>query len=188
MENIILDDLTLAECQKYLAEDPHRKNAQKILERMEFLLQEAVWKKDKFNIEFHRYFATQRYEEAFTLCLNYLHETDDRTTVLEKTNLVIPKLKNRIQIPLFIPVTYDWLIDQLVLRGYSNMTYGRTFLKWKMSCIKISAVGKATVITSNYRYRYLLCGMLQLREKNKQPRKLLRVIASFIVGSLMENK
>ena len=27
MENIILDDLTLAECQKYLAEDPHRKNA-----------------------------------------------------------------------------------------------------------------------------------------------------------------
>ncbi len=154
-----IDNLTLAECQEYMATNPNGENAQEVLERMEHLLK---FKKEKqqeysarkihdFNTEFNRYYATQRYEEAFVICLQYMNDADDKATIIEKAGLVIPKLKNRILLPATVSVSYDWLIDQLVLNGYNNMKYDGTTIKWKSSTVKLSINNSRTRITSKCR-------------------------------------
>ena len=111
----------------------------------------AIERKKQFETEFNRYYATQRYEEAFAVCLRYICKAEDKTEIVEKANIVIPKLKNRIQIPSSIPISYDWLIDQLVLAGYNNMKFDGTIIKWKSSTIKLSKNDNTTRITTKCR-------------------------------------
>lgn len=113
--------------------------------------EKAIEQKKQFEVEFNRYYATQRYEEAFAVCLKYKNYTDCNSLITNKAKYVIPKLKNRIQIPSSIQISYDWLIDQLVLAGYNNMKFDGTSLKWRNSTIKLSFVDNITRITSKCR-------------------------------------
>ena len=133
-----INDLTLAECQEYLDTNPNGEFAREVAQRMEYLRQlkdrklqqdRARWI-NEFNTEFNRYYATQRYEDAFAMCLKYINNIDNKTVVLEKAKLVIPKLKNRILLPSSVTILYDWLIDQLVLNGYDKIKYDGNSLKW----------------------------------------------------------
>lgn len=160
MDINLLDDFTLADCHEYLAKYPDGKHSQKVKDLMEHMINEANRLKSEFNTEFNRYFATQRYEDAYAHSLKYLNEVNDPGTALEKTDKVIPKLNDRIQIPVVMPVTYDWLIDQLVLKGYGEMTYTRNQLSWKMSSIRISNVDETTVITSTCRINKFMMAIL----------------------------
>lgn len=154
-----INDLTLDECQEYLDENPNGELAQEVVQRLEYLQdiknrelqQEHVRRINDFNIEFNRYYATQRYDGAFAICLKYICEAENKTEIIEKANIVIPKLKSNIQIPSSISISYDWLIDQLVLNGYNNMKYDGTMIKWKSSTIKLSNNNNTTKITSKCR-------------------------------------
>lgn len=148
MEERIIDDFTIEDCQKYLANNPDGKHSQEVFDIMTRLLQASAQRKNDFVTEFNRFFATQRYEEAFSICLRYLQESDDKAIALEKADHVIPKLKDRIQFSTTNPVSYDWLIDQLVLKGYDEMKYDQSGLIWKMVRVKLATVGESTLITS----------------------------------------
>ncbi len=154
-----IENFSLEECQKYLEANTNGESAQEVVQRMEYLLhlknrksqQDNARRINEFNTEFNRYYATQRYEEAFAICLQYMNDAGDKATIIEKADLVIPKLKNRILLPSSISVSYDWLIDQLVLKGYNNMKYDGTTIKWKSSTVKLSINDSTTRITSECR-------------------------------------
>lgn len=102
-----IDDFTLTECQEYLDTNPNGEFAQEVVQRMEYLQQIIAQRSqqnndrwiNEFNTEFNRHCATQRYEEAFSVCLKYINNVDDKTVVLKKAKSIIYKLKNHIQIP-----------------------------------------------------------------------------------------
>lgn len=114
-----IDDLTLAECQEYLDENPSGELAQEVVKRMEYLKQlenrklqqDNSRRLNEFKTEFNRYYATRRYVDAFALCLNNINSVDDKTVVLDNANSVIHKLKNCIQLPYSWSISYDWLIN-----------------------------------------------------------------------------
>lgn len=151
-----ITDFTLAECEEYLAMNPNGELAQEVVHRMEYL-KERKLPQDKtrlineFDIEFNRHYATQKYEDAFAMCLKYINNIDDKTVVLEKAKLVIPKLKNRILLPSSVAISYDWLIDQLVLKGYDKMKYDGNSLKWQKSRIIIKQKSETSEIISTCR-------------------------------------
>lgn len=159
-----INDFTLAECQEYLDTNSNGELAQEVAQRMEYLrqLKERKLQQDRarrineFNTEFNRYYATQRYEDAFAICLKYINNIDDKTVVLEKANLVIHKLKNRILLPSSAAISYDWLIDQLVLKGYDKMKYDGNSLKWKKSRILIKQQSEALEIICKCRAHLLI--------------------------------
>lgn len=159
-----INDFTLAECQEYLDTNSNGELAQEVAQRMEYLrqLKERKLQQDRarrineFNTEFNRYYATQRYEDAFAICLKYINNIDDKTVVLEKANLVIHKLKNRILLPSSAAISYDWLIEQLVLKGYDKMKYDGNSLKWKKSRILIKQQSKALEIICKCRAHLLI--------------------------------
>lgn len=72
-----INDFTLTECQEYLDTNSNGELAQEVAQRMEYLrqLKERKLQQDRarrineFNTEFNRYYATQRYEDAFAICL-----------------------------------------------------------------------------------------------------------------------
>ena len=150
-----IDDFTLKECQEYLDTNPNGEFAQEVAERMEYLqqLKSRKMRQDndrrinEFSKEFDRHCATQRYEEAFAVCLKYINNVDDKSAVLEKAKSIIHKLKNCIQLPSSMPISYDWLIDLLVLNGYSNMKYNGRYLKLNKALVKIHTKGKVQEIT-----------------------------------------
>lgn len=148
MEERLIDDFTIEDCQKYLANNPDGKYSREVIDIMTRLLQASAQKKNDFVTEFNRFFATQRYEEAFAICLKYLQESDDKAVALEKADQVILKLKDRIQVSTSNPISYDWLIDQLVLKGYDEMKYDQSVLIWKMVRVKLATAGDSTLITS----------------------------------------
>lgn len=141
---------SLAECQEYLKETPNGEYAQKVANRMRYLQQEMKQDSDhkmvEFNTEFNRFYATRRYEEAFALCFQNLHNVKDKEKIVEKATLAISKLRKHIQIPSSIPISYEWLIDQLVLKGYKKMKYDGKSLKLKTIIVKISNKGNTTEI------------------------------------------
>lgn len=149
-----INDFTLTECQEYLDTNSNEELAQEVAQRMEYLRQlkerklqqDSARRINEFNTEFNRYYATQRYEDAFAICLKYINNIDDKTVVLEKANLVIHKLKNRILLPSSAAISYDWLIDQLVLKGYDKMNYDGNSLKWQKSSIFIKQEAKTSEI------------------------------------------
>lgn len=159
-----INDFTLAECQDYLDANPNGEFALEVVQRMEYLrqLKDRKVQQDKarwineFNTEFNRYYATQRYEDAFAICLKYINNIDDKTVVLEKANPVIHKLKNRILLPSSVVISYDWLIDQLVLKGYDKMKYDGSSIKWRKSCILIKQQSKVLEIICKCRVNRLL--------------------------------
>ena len=128
-----INDFTLTECQEYLDANPNGELAPEVVQRLEYLkqLKDRQQEINDFNIEFNRYYANQRYEDAFSICLKYINNIDDKTVVLEKANPVIRKLKNRILLPSSVAISYDWLIDQLLLKGYDKMKYDGDSLKWQ---------------------------------------------------------
>lgn len=158
-----INDFTLAECQEYLDTNPNGELAQEVAQRMEYLrqLKDRKLQQDKarwineFNTEFNRYSATQRYEEAFAICLKYINNVDDKTVVLEKANSVIPQLKKRIQLPSSVTISYDWLIDQLVLNGYDKMKYDGNSLKWHKCQVLLKTHTKTSEIISKCRINLL---------------------------------
>lgn len=159
-----IDDFTLTECQEYLDTNPNGEFAQEVVQRMEYLQQiiarrsqrnNARWI-NEFNTEFNRHFATQRYEEAFAICLKYLSKVDRKAEIVEKANSVIPKLKNRIQLPSSVTVSYDWLIDQLELNGYDKMKYDGNSLRWQKSRIIIKTETKISEIISKCRINFAI--------------------------------
>lgn len=159
-----IDDFTLTECQEYLDTNPNGEFAQEVVQRMEYLQQIIAQRSqqnndrwiNEFNTEFNRHFATQRYEEAFAICLKYLSKVDRKAEIVEKANSVIPKLKNRIQLPSSVAISYDWLIDQLVLNGYDKMKYNGDSLKLNKSRVKIQTKGKLLEIISVSRINPIL--------------------------------
>lgn len=165
-----IDTFSLSECQEYLSTNSNGGDTQEVIDRMEHLRkleerklrQNAARKTDEFNTEFNRYYGTQRYPEAFAICLLYLNEVDNNAKVIEKANSVIPKLRNRIQIPSSISISYDWLIDQLVLKGYGKMKYDGRSLKWKMSVVQIFSKGKSTEIISKYRVNPVILTVINI--------------------------
>lgn len=159
-----VENFSLAECQEYLDTNPNGEFAQEVVQRMEYLQQIIARRSqqnndrwiNEFNTEFNRHFATQRYEEAFAICLKYLSKVDRKAEIVEKANSVIPKLKNRIQLPSSVAISYDWLIDQLVLKGYDKMKYDGNSLKWKKSRILIEQQPKALEIICKCRVHLLI--------------------------------
>lgn len=159
-----INDFTLAECQEYLDANPNGELAQEVAQRMEYLrqLKDRKLQQDKvrwineFNTEFNRYYATQRYEDAFAICLGYIKNIDDKTVVLGKANSVIPKLNKSIQLPSSVTISYDWLIDQLVLKGYNKMKYDGDSLKWKKSRIIIKQKSKTSEIISKCKINLIM--------------------------------
>ena len=155
-----INDFTLAECQDYLDANPNGEFALEVVQRMEYLRQlkerKLARRINEFNTEFNRYYATQRYEDAFAICLKYINNIDDKTVVLEKANPVIHKLKNRILLPSSVVISYDWLIDQLVLKGYDKMKYNGNSLKWQKSLILINQQSKALEIICKCRVHLLI--------------------------------
>ena len=158
-----IEDLTLEECQDYLDANPNGEFAIEVVQRMKYLRQlkdrkvqqdKASWI-NEFNTEFNRYYATQRYEDAFATCLKYIKNIDDRTIVLEKANSVISKLKKSIQLPSSVTISYDWLIDQLAHKGYDKMKYDGNSLKWQKSRILIKQKSKTSEIISECRFNLL---------------------------------
>lgn len=151
-----VENFSLAECQEYLDTNPNGEFAQEVVQRMEYLQQIIARRSqqnndrwiNEFNTEFNRHFATQRYEEAFAICLKYLSKVDRKAEIVEKANSVIPKLKNRIQLPSSVAISYDWLIDQLVLNGYDKMKYNGDSLKLNKSRVKIQTKGNLLEIVS----------------------------------------
>ena len=149
-----INDFTLAECQEYLDTNPNGEFAQEVVQRMEYLQQIIVRRSqqnnarwiNEFNTEFNRHFATQRYEEAFAICLKYLSKVDRKAEIVEKANSVIPKLKNRIQLPSSVAISYDWLIDQLVLNGYDKMKYDGKSLDFNYLSIRLTSDGSQQVV------------------------------------------
>lgn len=154
-----VENLTLEECQEYLDANPNGELAPEVVQRLEYLkqLQDRKLQQEinDFNIEFNRYYATQRYEDAFSICLKYIENIDDKTVVLKKANSVISKLKNRILLPSSVAISYDWLIDQLVLKGYDKMKYDGNSLKWQKSSIFIIQQSKTSEIICNIRILYV---------------------------------
>lgn len=159
-----INDFTLAECQEYLDANSNGELAQEVVQRMEYLgqLKDRKLQQDKarwineFNTEFNRYYATQRYKDAFAICLKYIKNIDDKTIVLGKANSVVSKLKKLIQLPSSVAISYDWLIDQLVLKGYDKMKYSGNSLKWKKSRILINQQSKALEIICKCRVHLLI--------------------------------
>lgn len=159
-----VENFSLAECQEYLDTNSNGELAQEVVQRMEYLQQIIARRSqqnndrwiNEFNTEFNRHFATQRYEEAFAICLKYLSKVDRKAEIVEKANSVIPKLKNRIQLPSSVDISYDWLIDQLVLKGYDKMKYDGNSLKWKKSRILIKQQPKALEIICKCRVHLLI--------------------------------
>lgn len=159
-----VENFSLEECREYLDTNSNGELAQEVAQRMEYLrqLKERKLQQDRarrineFNTEFNRYYATQRYEDAFAICLKYINNIDDKTVVLEKANLVINKMKNRILLPSSAAISYDWLIDQLVLKGYDKMKYDENSLKWKKSRILIKQQSKALEIICKCRVHLLI--------------------------------
>lgn len=143
-----VENLTLEECQEYLDANPNGELAPEVVQRLEYLkqLKDRQQEINDFNIEFNRYYATQRYEDAFAICLKYIENIDDKTVVLKKANSVISKLKNRILLPSSVAISYDWLIDQLLLKGYDKMKYDGDSLKWQKSSIFIKQQSKTSEI------------------------------------------
>ena len=167
-----IEDFTLEECKEYIEANPNGNLIQKVEKRMDNLQcvkniklkQEYDSMINVFNTEFNRYYATQRYEEAFAVCLKYINNIGDKTEVINKAYIVIRKLKNCIQIPSNISISYDWLIDQLVLNGYNKMKYDGTTIKWGNSILKLSNSNDATKIETKCRinlfYRILAAPFL----------------------------
>lgn len=159
-----INDFTLAECQEYLDANPYGELTQDVVLRMEYLrqLRDRKLQQDRarkiyeFNTEFNRWYATQRYENAFAICLKNINNIDDKTVVLEKANSVIHKLKKRILLPSSLTISYDWLIDQLVLKGYDKMKYCGNSLKWQKSLILIKQKSKTSEIICKCRVNILL--------------------------------
>ena len=159
-----VENFSLAECQEYLDTNSNGELAQEVVQRMEYLQQIIARRSqqnndrwiNEFNTEFNRHLATQRYEEAFAICLKYLSKVDRKAEIIEKANSVIPKLKNRIQLPSSVAISYDWLIDQLVLKGYDKMKYDGNSLKWKKSRILIKQQSKALEIICKCRAHLLI--------------------------------
>ena len=148
-----VENLTLEECQEYLDANPNGELAPEVVQRLEYLkqLKDRQQEINDFNIEFNRYYANQRYEYAFSICLKYINNIDDKTVVLEKANPVIGKLKNRILLPSSVAISYDWLIDQLELKGYDKMKYDGNSLKWQKSRILIKQKSKTSEIITKCR-------------------------------------
>lgn len=150
-----INNFTLAECQEYLETNPNGEFAQQVIQRMKYLQQLKDWelqqdnyrKINEFNTEFNRHCATQRYEDAFAVCLKYVNNVDNKTAVLEKAKSIIHKLKNRIQLPSSVAISYDWLIDQLVLNGYDKMRYDENSLRWQKSKVIIKTDKTSEIIS-----------------------------------------
>ena len=150
-----IDDFTLTECQEFLETNPNGEFAQQVIQRMKYLQQLKDWelqqdnyrKINEFNAEFNRHCATQRYEDAFAVCLKYVNNVDNKTAVLEKAKSIIPKLKNRIKLPSSVAISYDWLIDQLVLNGYDKMRYDENSLRWQKSKVIIKTDKTSEIIS-----------------------------------------
>lgn len=150
-----IDTFSLTECQEYLKEAPNGEYDQKVADSMRDLQQEMKQDSDiaEFNTKFNRLYTTQRYEEAFALCFQNLHNVKDKEKIVEKANLAISKLRNHIQIPSSIPISYDWLIDSLVSEGYKKMKYDGKSLKLKTIIVKISNKGNTTEIAIKCRIK-----------------------------------
>ena len=117
-----------------------------------YLVEKTFITEDDFETEFNRYFYTSRYEEAFNLCMRYLECHDDKDLIRSKVNLVIPKLKNYIEFPSMQSVSYDWLIDKLILKDYRNLKFSDNLITHRFTTIKISSDGKMTNVTvSNFK-------------------------------------
>lgn len=150
-----INNFTLTECQEFLETNPNGEFAQQVIQRMKYLQQLKDWelqqdnyrKINEFNAEFNRHCATQRYEDAFAVCLKYVNNVDNKTAVLEKAKSIIPKLKNRIKLPSSVAISYDWLIDQLVLNGYDKMRYDENSLRWQKSKVIIKTDKTSEIIS-----------------------------------------
>lgn len=150
-----INNFTLTECQEFLETNPNGEFAQQVIQRMKYLQQLKDWelqqdnyrKINEFNTEFNRHCATQRYEDAFAVCLKYVNNVDNKTAVLEKAKSIIPKLKNRIKLPSSVAISYDWLIDQLVLNGYDKMRYDENSLRWQKSKVIIKTDKTSEIIS-----------------------------------------
>ena len=149
-----IESFTLDECQDYLVANPDGDLAQEVMQKMKCVkqLNDKKLQKNKallineFNTEFNRYFATQRYEDAFAVCLKYIRKVDSKTEIINKADRVIQKLKNSMCLPPSVSISDDWLIDQLVLNGYSNMKYDGVNIKWRSSSVRLMNYGTASRI------------------------------------------
>ncbi len=154
-----INDFTLTECQEYLDANPSGELAPEVTQRLEYLKQlqdrklqqDNIRKINEFNTEFNRNYATQQYEKAFSICLKYISDINNKKDIIEKAESVIPKLRNCIQIPSSITFSYDRLIDLLVLNGYNKMKYNENSLKLNKSLVKVQTKGKLLEITSRSR-------------------------------------
>ena len=105
----------------------------------------TILAKEEFDTLFSRYCATQRYEDAFVVCLQYMQTTMDNDYVRKKAKTIVSKVKGNFIVPVK-GITYEWLIDQLVAKGFSDMKFKNNSLRWKSSIIKLETNRKTTSI------------------------------------------
>ena len=151
-----ITDFTLAECEEYLAMNPNGEYAKEVSERMKFLKFRAGSKQkvlNEFQLDFNSYYINKQYEEAYFFCLQKFDVIDNKVEIIEKVNSIIPKLKNRILIPSQFFISYDRLIDLLLLNGYKHK---------ELRCDGVS----------------LVCGMSLIRIKNNKE-DIIEIISSF---------
>lgn len=161
---------TMAECQQYINSHPNGEYIQIVTERMNRLKairketeeRERQQVQSEFETEYIRFYATQQYVLAFTLCLEYIIQNDSNMIdiAVQKAKSVIPMLKNRIVTK--TSLSYDWLIDSLAKKGYRNMRYDGKLLRWKSTKILLTTKGYETEITTQYKHPVILDLLLLL--------------------------
>lgn len=170
-----INDFTLAECQEYLDTNSNGELAQEVAQRMEYLrqLKERKLQQDRarrineFNTEFNRYYATQRYEDAFAICLKYINNIDDKTVVLFLTALIAAVIIELLGHEILYPICYDG--------DYWDYTGTELFYNMLIIGILCSLV-------------FLFLWLRTYIKMHKEPRLLLRRIANIVIDNLQNNK
>ena len=97
----------------------------------------------EFEKLFKRYYHTERYSDALSLCVENIHTGVDIADIRAKIDLLLPKLKYRLNFPKHSMYNTEWFLDQLISGGYSKLAYVDNLIKWRGVSLKLKQDEKA---------------------------------------------
>ena len=116
--------------------------------------------KSDFAIKFDRLYATQKYIAAFDLCIQNV-KTSSIEEVQKKAKLVIPKIKNNLEISNVDKFTYDNIVD-IFIDSKRKMKMKNGKLKISFSLVEIRKEYKKVYIACHSTVPILLIILLNI--------------------------